>query len=343
MGKKPETVVKVLKQQPPTLSSEMTNLNGDHTRDKQTAHITKAAPLAAAANPKAVSTSTPGLASYAAAAQSPVLSPEMTNYNGDHTRENQSARITKSAPLIATAAINSQVVSTSTHDVASAGSASQVQVLSTEITDHNRDHTRENQTALITKSAPLIATAAVNSKAVSTSTHDVASAGVASQVPVMPSEMTEVNEVVPVLSGLCNQLSAQLNLHGCIRDLRKRIAALETSEQLLKEQNEVMKAGNFDLLDQLKMNNSEVTHQQTIEVALKNIEAIKSEEKKKYDELQTRYTQHLETAARDEKTLLGRMEALKKEIEVIKKENLLIKRDKQELLNENISLKARLI
>merc|ERR1712111_226568 len=128
----------------------------------------------------------------------------------------------------------------------------------------------------------------------------------------------------------------QLNLHGCIRDLRKRIAALETSEQLLKEQNEVMKAGNFDLLDQLKMNNSEVTHQQTIE-------AIKSEEKKKYDELQTRYTQHLETAARDEKTLLGRMEALKKEIEVIKKENLLIKRDKQELLNENISLKARLI
>jgi len=167
----------------------------------------------------------------------------------------------------------------------------------------------------------------------------------------LASQIRDVNQGLPILQDLCNQLFNELDMKGCNRDLMKRIEGLEANVQLLKEQNEVIRAGNLDLLKQLKKNSKAIAnggldengYRSTIEVAVKNIEAIKIAEKKRYDDLQARYTNRLEIATQDEKALMGKIDEVKQENQRLRKEVLSVKREKQELINETITLKARLI
>jgi len=160
--------------------------------------------------------------------------------------------------------------------------------------------------------------------------------------------ITDVNQGFATIHELVNKLSSELDLKGCNQDLTKRVRSLEAANQALVEQNDVIRSGNMNLLQQLQTNskaveqNGKITdsqYQDTMKVFAKNLEY----EKNRFEEMERKYTHTIETNAADGKALLAKIEGLKQENQRMKRENLLIKQEKQELVNEVITLKARLV
>ena len=63
----------------------------------------------------------------------------------------------------------------------------------------------------------------------------------------------------------------------------------------------------------------------------------------RYEEMERKYAQTIETNLADQKALLAKNEALKAQVQKHQREVLLVKQEKQELLNENVTLKAKLV
>ena len=59
--------------------------------------------------------------------------------------------------------------------------------------------------------------------------------------------------------------------------------------------------------------------------------------------MERKYAHTIETNLADQKALLTKIEALKAQVQKHQREVLLVKQEKQELLNENVTLKAKLV
>jgi len=165
-----------------------------------------------------------------------------------------------------------------------------------------------------------------------------------------PINITDANEVqqLEIIKELVNTLSSELDLKGANQDLMKRVMSLEATNQALVEQCDVIRSGNINLLQQLQTNskavevNGKITdtqYQDTIKVFAKNLE----HEKQRYEEMERKYAHTIETNLADQKALLTKIEALKAQVQKHQREVLLVKQEKQELLNENVTLKAKLV
>jgi len=147
----------------------------------------------------------------------------------------------------------------------------------------------------------------------------------------------------PINSTDANQVQQQLEIIQELVNsgLMKRVMSLEATNQALVEQCDVIRSGNMNLLQQLQANskavevNGKITdtqYQDTIKVFAKNLE----HEKQRYEEMERKYAQMIETNLADQKALLAKVQQHQREV-------LLVKQEKQELLNENITLKAKLV